>query len=256
MREKISLVVCTLDEEENIGDCIRSSAGLADEVVIVDMHSGDRTREIAAGLGAAVHLVDRKPFVDPTRAYAVSLAAGKWVLMLDADERLTPELSARLSAIAGNDEADVVQVFRETYMFGRRIRYTGWQNEYHYLFFKKGFLSFPATEVHPSRLPSGRVMRVPESEGTVLHYNYRDISHFMAKLNAYTDGEAVKLLRSGGKQTPLRGVYWGIRHFLRRYIVLRGYKDGVYGFVLSVLMGFYWFLAFCKAWEAGRKRSA
>ena len=249
MAVNISLVVSTLNEEGNIADCILSAKDLVNEIVIVDMQSEDRTVEIAKSLGATVYLIERKPFVDPTRNFAFSKANGEWILPLDADERITPALVEEFRRIAENDEADVVLVQENVYMFGRLIRYSGWQESYFYRFFKKGFLEYSETEVHATPIVKGRQFFLDPKKGKLIHYNYRDIYHFISKMKDYTDGEALKLLKKNGALTPLRGVYWGLRHFLRRYFRKKGYKDGFYGFVLCVFMGFYWFLAFSKAWE-------
>ena len=251
---RVSLVVCTYNEEQHIGDCIRSAHGLADDVLVVDMSSTDKTADIARSLGASVNIIPKGSFVDPTRNYAFSLASGEWILMLDADERLTPALATEMRAIANGDLADVVEPVQKTYMFGVHIRYSGWQDNRRGILFKKGFLTYPEDEVHAHPALKGRILQLDSSKGVVLHYNYRDIRHFIRKMNDYTDGEALKLVRTGGKHTPLRGIYWGFRHFFRRYFLLQGYRDGWYGFMLCVFMGFYWFLAFCKAWEAGNQK--
>ncbi len=245
----ISLVVSTLNEEQNISDCILSARELVNEIVVVDMHSDDRTIEIARSLGAKVHLIERERYVDPTRNFAISKAAGKWVLLLDADERLTPKLANELRSIAEKDNVDVVSIQCDTYMFGQHIRYSGWQGDIHYRFFRKGFLKYSDVEVHACPDAHGRELRLDPCNGKIQHFNYKDLSHFVKKMNNYTDGEALKLLRTDGKVTPLRGIYWGLRHFYRRFFKLKGFKDGNYGFILSVLMGFYWFLAFAKAWD-------
>ena len=245
----ISLVVSTLNEEHNIADCIRSAQELVNEVVVVDMYSEDRTVEMARSLGATVHLIERRPFVDPTRNFAIAQATGNWILLLDADERLTPELAGELRSIAEKDQADVVGIYRDTFMFGRRIRYSGWQEDRHHRFFKKGFLEYPDVEVHAMPKIRGRQLVLDGKKGRIQHFNYQDVRHFITTMNMCTDGEALKLLRTNGKITPLRGTYWGLRHFYKRYLKMRGYKDGMYGFILSIFMGFYWFLAFVKAWE-------
>ncbi|MFH1618516.1 MAG: glycosyltransferase family 2 protein [bacterium] len=254
MAVRVSLVISTLNEEGNIGDCIRSATGFAEDVIVVDMSSADRTAEEAKAAGAIVHVVPKAPFVDPTRNYALSFASGDWILIMDADERLTPALAAELRAIADGDLADVVEVAFETYMFGGRIRYSGWQDTCRNSFFKKGFLTYPVAEVHAHPAWKGRLLSLAPSKGVLVHYNYMDVRHFILKMNDYTDGEAIKLLRAGGNHTPLRGVYWGLRHFFRRYFLRFGYKDGWRGFVLSVFMGFYWFLSFCKAWELNTRK--
>ncbi|MEK6715531.1 MAG: glycosyltransferase family 2 protein [Candidatus Omnitrophota bacterium] len=249
MSVSISLVVSTLNEEHNIADCIRSAQELVNEVIVVDMHSDDRTVEIAGSLGATVHLVERRPFVDPTRNFAIAQATGNWILLLDADERLTPKLATELRIIAEKDQADVVTIQFDTYMFGRHIRYSGWQEERHRRFFKKGFLEYPDREIHANPIIIGRQLILDGNKGKIQHFNFQDLRDFIKTINDYTDGESLQLLRSGVKITPLRGAYWGLLHFCRRYLKMRGYKDGMYGFILSVFMGFYWFLAFSKAWE-------
>lgn len=248
---KISLVINTLNEEEHIAACIGSARAFAGEVIVADMGSTDRTAEIAAGLGARVHTIPRVKFVDLVRNDAIALASGDWILVLDADERLTPEVEVQFAAIVSGDSADVVDVPFEVLMFGRPVRYSGWQDARKKIFFKKGFLRFSTTEVHGQPEWQGRLQSLDKSKGALLHYNYRDVRHFVEKMNDYTDGEALKLLRAGARCTPLRGLYWGARHFLRRYVGLSGFRDGAQGLVVCALMGVYWFLAFCKAWQRG-----
>lgn len=254
MSINISLIVNTLNEEHNIADCILSAKELVDEVVIVDMHSEDRTAEIAKSLGATVHLIERQSFVDPTRNFAIAQTTGEWILILDADERLTSEVAKELRNIAEKDEADVVIIYCDTYMFGQQIRYTGWQeDQQHCWFFKRGFLKFSNQEVHVKPKMLGRRQILPPSKGKIQHFAFKNIRHFISKMNNYTDGEASKLLRSNGKITPFRGAIWGLNNFYKRFVKLRGFKDGKYGFMLSVFMGFYWFLSFSKAWEMKKK---
>jgi glycosyltransferase involved in cell wall biosynthesis len=250
---KISLVVNTLNEEAHIAGCLASAAGFADEMIVADMHSTDRTAELARSAGAAVHLIPRAPFVDPARNAALELATGDWILILDADERLTPACAARLKQAAEKDEAEVVRVPFEVHMCGAVVRYSGWQNTYRKIFFKRGCLKFPDTEAHAEPQVAGRQKDL-SAEYALPHYNYRDLSHFVEKLNSYTTGEALKIRRQGRPVTPVRGVYWGLRHFFRRYIIQQGWRDGLLGLALCGCMGFYWFLAFCKAWEMDRRK--
>ncbi len=251
----ISLVVNTLNEEANIADCIASVSGFADEVIVVDMESSDRTASIASSFGAVVHTIPREKFVDPARNKALSFASGDWILVLDADERLTPAVAAELKKTADGDMAEVVNVPFEVHMFGRIVRYSGWQDTRKKVFFKNGFLKYTATEVHGQPECKGRLAELDKNKGQIVHLNYRDIGHFFKKLNDYTDGEALKLVRTGGRNTPLKGIYWGLRHFFRRYLLQSGYRDGYTGLMLCAFMGFYWFLAFCKAWELENRKA-
>jgi len=246
---RISLVVNTLNEEKNIIGCIKSAKDLVDEIIVVDMSSDDKTVEFAKSLGAKVYMIERKPFVDPVRNLSIAWATSDWVLLLDADERLMPDLSTELRNIADKDRADVVMIKFNTYISQKLIKFSGWQNDSHFRFFKKGFLEYPGEEVHANPLLRGRRLILPPESGKILHYNFRNLQHLIKKINSYSDGEAIKLIKTSANVSLLRSIYWGIRHFFKRFLELKGYKDGKYGLILSISMGFYWFLAFAKAWE-------
>ncbi len=253
MSVNISLVVNTLNEERNIADCIHSAKNLVNEIVVADMHSDDRTAEIAQALGASVYQIERRPFVDPVRNFAIDKASGDWILLLDADERLAPELVMELRRVAEADQVDVVELYFDTFMFGEQFHYFS-SHEGRCRFFRKGFLRYTDQEVHGLPKTKGRHLIIPPDKGRLQHYNYENLRHFIKKMNDYTDGEALKLLRSDGTINPLRGAYWGLRNFFKRYFKLGCYKEGNYGFILAVFMGFYWFLSFSKAWELRKQK--
>src|SRR5450759_4249900 len=110
MTVSISVVINTLNEEANIAYALRSVRTWVDEIVVVDMHSDDRTREVAETYGARVYLHDRVGYVEPARRFALAKATGDWILILDADELIPPRLARRLSDIAAAGQADVVSI--------------------------------------------------------------------------------------------------------------------------------------------------
>ena len=121
----IALVINTLNEEKNIGDCIDSVGSLVNEIVVCDMYSDDRTAEIATLKGAQVVLHPRIGFVEPARKFAISQASQEWVLVLDADERMTPQLANRLIQVTQEDSCDVVSFWSLYWYFGGWVRHGG-----------------------------------------------------------------------------------------------------------------------------------
>jgi glycosyltransferase involved in cell wall biosynthesis len=250
----ISVVINTRNEEGTVAGALRSVAAWASEIVVVDMHSTDRTREIAAAFGARVLLHDQLGFADPARAFAVEQASCPWVLVLDADEVVPPPLAARLLGVARADEADVVDIAWANYLLGRRFLGCGWGGgqDRHPRFFKRGSVTL-SPELHRYMVvrPGARVLRLPASAGLeVLHFNYRTCEHFMRKLNRYSGVRA--------RQTPGRPRRWdgalacfrAAREFAARYLWRAGYRDGWRGLSLALLGASFHVAVFAKRWEA------
>lgn len=139
--KKISVVINTLNEEKNIALAIKSVREFADEVVVVDMHSEDKTCEVAESLGAKVFTFERKSYVEPARNFAISKASGDWVFILDADERATPQLLAKLKKIVKENQYDFVNIPRKNLIFGKWIRHSLWWPDYNIRFLERfGYL--------------------------------------------------------------------------------------------------------------------
>jgi len=124
---RVLLVISSLNDEENIDDCIRSAPVFTKDVIVVDMSSIYRTAEEVKSTGAILNVISRARVVDPPRNYAFSLASGKWILLMDADECFTPKLRNKLCRIAVENLADAVDVSFEVHMFGDIILYSGWR---------------------------------------------------------------------------------------------------------------------------------
>lgn len=275
---RISVIINTYNEERNLPYALRSVWSWTDEIVVVDMHSDDRTVAIAREFGAHVHPHERVGFADPARAFAIAQATGEWVLILDADELISPPLAERLREIAREDAADMINIPREEYFFGAQLRATGWGPEQgtHPRFFKRGMLHANAA-LHDflKPVPGARILDLPYTPGAVMtHFAYLDLTQYVDKLNRYTGIEVRQSLARGENDTPMwvdrdmhpypplhalfRGrtgppwaLLYGVFVFFSRYLKNRGYRDGWRGFYVSLLVGVYYLVAYAKLHERG-----
>ena len=250
---RISVVINTSNEENNLPFALRSVRTWADELVVVDMYSEDRTVEIARQFGAKVYFYDRLGFADPARAFAVAQATGDWILMLDADELVPFPLSRKLKEVARSNGADIVQVHWINYLLGAPVSYTGWgpHQDMHMRFFRRGFLEVTGS-IHNflKPLPGARILDIPYQPGlAIVHFNYVDSTHFLDKLNRYTSIEARQAQQRGERVSEVRALIRALREFWWRYIRARGYRDGWRGFYLSLFMVFYRLATYAKLAE-------
>jgi len=238
----ISVVIHTFNEEKNIQNCIET-VKWADEIIIVDMYSDDRTVEIAKKYTDKIFFFERLGYADPARQFSLTKATNKWVLSVDADELVPLKLKEQLVKIMDEDIADVVYIPHNNYFFGQLLQGGGWgalQN-HHARFFKKEFVNFSA-KIHNffSIKKEARTHYLKNPEEGFIHLPYVDGEHFIEKLNKYTTIEAAIIFEKN-KDIKLRNLISMIikDEFIRRYIRLGGYKDGFRGLSLSLLMGAY-----------------
>ncbi|MCD0164623.1 glycosyltransferase family 2 protein [Deinococcus sp. 12RED42] len=247
---RISVIINTLNESSNITDVIDNVIDWVEEVIVVDMFSDDGTAEMARKAGAQVYSHERLGYADPARAYAVSLASQEYVLLLDADERIPFELAKKLVDFSHSREVDVLVIPMRNFLFGKEIKHTGWgmNNDFHPRFFKKISMVFSA-EVHNFMhiVPGAKVIHMkPDPLNAMIHFNYIDIKQFVYKMNNYTNAEVKKIRSTNFK----KAFALAIVEFLRRFIKMRGYKDGWHGVVLSTLMSVYVLLSHFKFMES------
>jgi glycosyltransferase involved in cell wall biosynthesis len=246
----------TLNEEARISFALRSVRSWVDEIVVVDMHSDDRTRDIAESFGARVFTHERAGYADPARQFAVAQATGDWILVIDADELVTEPLSRRLREIAESGDADAVSFPWRNYLLGGTIGHTGWgpNQDRHIRFFRRSAMDIgPKIHRYLSVKEGARVLDLPATpEYEVAHFNYADLAQFVDKLNRYTGIEAGQWRDRGDPASPPRALWRFFREFGSRYVRHRGFRDGWRGFYLSFLMGMYKFLVVAKADEYRR----
>ncbi|MDD2822991.1 MAG: glycosyltransferase family 2 protein [Candidatus Daviesbacteria bacterium] len=246
-KNDLSLIIHTKNEEANIKECIMSARSIASEIIVVDMQSVDKTAILAKELEAKVYLVPDHNYADPVRNYAISKATKKWILILDADERISEKLSKQIEQIILADEYDVVAFPRKNIHFGQWIKHTAWWPDYQHRLFKKGFVKCPDV-IHKRYKIKGRILELPpEEENSILHYQTKNSSDLVSKIDRYTSLE--KYFENEGKFSFDDVLNYMDREFQWRFFEEKGYLDGMRGFVLSKFMEYYRFLVFVKYWE-------
>jgi glycosyltransferase involved in cell wall biosynthesis len=247
----LSVVVITKNEAGRIADCLKSVAW-ADERIVVDDESTDGTEELARSLGARV--VRRKMDIEGKhRNVAYGLARNEWVLSLDADERVTPELKDEILRTLKAPSCNGYAIPRRNFMGEVWVRHGGmYPSAQLRLFRKSQFRYDEQAEVHPQAY-------MPDPRGTlkndILHYTYRDFTDAVAKLDRQTDLEARKWFRESRKVGAFSIVRKTVDRFWKAYVSKQGYKDGVIGLFLAVNSGLYQFLSYAKYWELKRNQS-
>ena len=247
---KISLVVNTLNEEENIRRCLESARSLVDEIVIVDMESSDKTCDLARQFTNKIFSHPKLGYVEPARNFAIEKASGEWILILDADETISSSLGSKLKEIAQMNECDYVRLPRKNLVFDKWLMHTGWWPDYKIRFFKKGMVSWNE-EIHSVPLTYGTGFDLPATEeNAIIHYNYSSISQFLERLNRYTDQQTKELLEGNYVFAWQDLIRRPTNEFLSRFFSWEGYKDGLHGFILSSLQAISSFVTYLKAWES------
>ena len=257
----ISVVINTLNEESDIGDCIDSVKGLADEIVVCDMDSDDRTVQIARERGARIVGHSRVGFVEPARKFAVSSARREWVLVLDADERMTDLLATRLKEVVQEDACDVVSFWSLYWYFGGWVHHGGFFHDQWRRFFRRGIYLETYSDsdelVHHnfrSLLRAKRILRLPR-EYYITHYAYPTVEKYLSKtLGAYARIEGEQYARSGRRFSLVRMIGEPIKEFGTRFLWKKGYLDGVRGFVLACLYAGFRFCVWANVWFLENKK--
>ncbi len=247
--DKVSVTVTTWNEAANIRNCLES-VRWADEIIVVDMYSVDNTVEIAREYTDRIFFFENTGYVEPSRQFAVDQASHEWILVIDADEMVPRALRDRLLKIAREDSADVVYLFRHNYFFGRLMEGGGWghRQDRHARFFKKSCVQFSEAIHRPFQLVNQpRVLELAAPGTGFIHFNYIDLEHFLEKMNRYTTIEA-KNSYQGLKPSPSIPILLisMAKEFIGRWLLKKGYRDGIQGFYLSCLMGTYQLASFAK----------
>jgi len=242
----LSVVIITKNEAGRIRECLESVRWAA-ETIVLDDYSTDDTLKIAKEFTGKVF--ERHMDIEGKhRNHAYSLASCDWVLSLDADERVTPELREEIvNLLKNNPSCNGYTIPRKNFIGKTWVRYGGMYPSAQLRLFKKGKFKYDElAEVHPQAY-------MPDPRGAlkndILHYTYRDFTDAVAKLDRQTDLEAKKWFREKRKVGALGTVRKMIDRFWRAYFSKQGYKDGVPGLFLAVNSAMYQFLSFAKYWE-------
>ncbi|MFA5089649.1 MAG: glycosyltransferase family 2 protein [Candidatus Omnitrophota bacterium] len=239
----LSVVILTKNEERNIRDCLESVVGWADEVLVVDDESTDRTVDIAGGYTR--NIISRKMDIEGRhRNFAYSQAKNLWVLSLDADERVTEGLRKEITGTIGkHTSANGFTIPRRNFIGDYWVRYCGWYPSPQLKLFRKDKFRYEEVGVHPRAFmddPCGHL------KADLIHYSYRNLEDFLSKMNNQTTREAQKWFAQGKPMRLGRFIWRTVDRFARTYIGRKGYKDGFLGFVIAFYAGLYQFISYLK----------
>ena len=240
---KISLIVIARNEEELIGQCLKSAAAFCDELIVVDSFSTDRTAEIARSLGAQVF---QRPFEGyiAQKQFALEQAGGEWIFSLDADEQATWELGSEIrAALASRQPAAGYRVRRVLYHLGHY--YTrGLYPDWHLRLFRRERARFGGHEPHASVLVEGAVAKL---KAPILHFSYRDVADHVATINRLSSQAATE--GDPGTLTVVKMIANPTWRFFNFYFLRGGFREGGRGLYAAMSAAFYVFLKYAKLYE-------
>jgi glycosyltransferase involved in cell wall biosynthesis len=249
---KLSVTIITRDEGAHIAQAIESVAW-ADEVVVVDSESTDDTVAIARRYTDRVVVRPWAGYV-AQKNHAASIASHDWILSLDADERVTPELAAEIRGIlASTPGPSAYRMPRVTWYLGRWVRTTDWYPDDQLRLYDRRVAEWTGRYVHEAVRVGGAIGRC---KSELQHFAFRDIADHLETIDRYTTYAARQMHESGQRAGALQLVLHPPLAFLRNYLLRRGVRDGVAGFVISALNSYYVFLKFAKLWELDNVRPA
>lgn len=247
-KNKISVVINTRNEEQNIEDCLKS-VNFADEIIVVDMESTDDTVKIAKKYTDKIFSHKMVGYVEPARNFAISKAIGDWILIVDADERIGKGLAQKIIDIANSKEADFVRIPRKNIIFSQWIRHSRWWPDLNIRFFKKGSVDWQ-NEIHSIPVTYGTGINLPQDEELALiHYHYKTIDEFIERALKYSRQQAKELLDSGYVFEPSDLITKPFSEFISRFFAGEGYRDGLHGLVLAFLQSFAILLIYLRLWQ-------
>ncbi|MCC7448358.1 MAG: glycosyltransferase family 2 protein [Anaerolineae bacterium] len=235
-------IILTHNEAHNIAACM-DSLRWADSILVFDSFSTDDTVKIAEEAGAQV-IQHAFTNYSVQRDAALNAVTDEWVYFVDADERSSPEQAAEIRRRITDPAFDGYWVPRHNYIFGHLTRYTGWYPDYQLRLLRRAKAQYDLTrEVHELVILDGKAGHL---DTPLVHYNYHTLAQFIRKQEAYTDLAAREMFRQGIRVRPQNYILQPIRHFVWRFITLQGYRDGLHGLRLSLLMAWYEFQKYVR----------
>ncbi len=250
-RATLAVVLMTKNEEARLADCLDRVAGWADEIVIIDDLSFDKTADVANRYGAKVfpYASNNDHFQQWNRG--IDHATADWVLHIDADEWVTPALKEAIDRILVDDGGhSAFQVMRRNVFLGRAMRYGGWYHP-HLILFKRDRSRCVGEGIHVRLKVDGTIGRLGAD---ILHFPFTSVAQFLTRQNVYTSVEARVMLKERGRLPQREVIYQAAirpyKLFWKFYGKLQGRRDGWQGFVFSVLFAYTHFLLWAKYWEA------
>lgn len=250
---EISVVIITHNEEDRLEPTLKNVAGIASEIIVVDSFSADETVVIARKYTPHVFQRKWKNYADQ-KNYANGKASFPWILSLDADERVSPQLREEILSLKQSEpEASAFSMPRRVYYLGRWIKHTVWHPDRKVRLFRREKARWEGEYVHESLAVDGEILPL---KGPLFHFTYRNIQDHLDRINTFTDLGAQKLYAGGKKCGWLKLSLLPVFGFFKSYFFKAGFLDGFAGFVVSVLHAYSVFLRLAKLkeiWKRGEK---
>lgn len=241
----LSVAIVSFNEERNIKKTIEGIKDIASQIIVVDSHSTDRTREIAKDFGAEVFEEDWKGYVDQKNS-ALQKCTQEWILSLDCDEVVTPELKSSIIDAISNPVADGYLINRKTVYLGRPLNYA-WQPDWKLRLVKKSAMPrWGGYDPHDSLKIDGKLKKL---QGDLLHYSYKDLHDHLTKLVRYAMLGAQSYQKIGRRFSFLKLIFHPIGAFMKQLIIKRAFLDGFRGLIVAMSSFIYVFLKYLFLWE-------
>jgi glycosyltransferase involved in cell wall biosynthesis len=257
---RLSVIIITNNEEENLPRCLKS-VSFADEIILNDSGSSDRTLEIAREHGCKI-IENKFTGFGAAKQSALDQATGEWVLSIDADEEVDDALREAIKGAIRkankdtNNQANAssshsaFQINRQSQFLGRWINHSGWYPDHITRLFRREQARFTDSVVHEKVIVDGTIGRL---EGRLLHYTDPTLTHYFHKLNHYTSLSAQSLMKEG-KRFRIHYLLikpWAI--FIKMYFLKQGFRDGIHGLILALLSSVHVMVKYAKLWELQRR---
>ncbi len=243
--KKVTAIIPAFNEEENIEKAL-DSVRWADEIIVADSFSNDRTLEIARKYNAVIRQREYNNSASQ-KNWIIPQASHEWIFLLDADEVCTEELKEEIQKVlSGKPSESAFWIYRSNYFMGRRIRYSGWQKDAVIRLFMRDNCRYQELHVHAEIETEGKVGRL---KNRIEHYTYKGLDHYFRKFDRYTTWSARDRLKKTKKVTLFHLLVKPFFRFFKQYIIKLGILDGKVGFILCSMAAWSVFLRYLKAWR-------
>ena len=243
----ISVIIPTYNESLHIREAI-ATIEWADEIIVIDSYSTDSTAEIAQNLGAKVF---ERSYSGPAdqKNWAIPHAQHEWVLLLDADERITEELAKEIQTILSSVDInqDCFWIPRQNFFLGQKVNYSGWQGDAVIRLIRRDVCRYDDKQVHEEIVTAG--LRVGRLKNKLLHYTFKDSDHYLDKIRRYGEWSALDHLDKTPRVTGFHLFIKPLFRFFKHYIIQRGFLDGQVGLIISIVMAWGVFLRYVRIKE-------
>ena len=248
---KITAIIPTGNEIHNI-EAVIASVDFADEILVVDSYSTDGTFEKAQKLASKVIRREYK-YSASQKNWAIPQAKHEWILLVDADERVTPELKAEIESVLKKEtiEETAFWIGRMNHFMGERVNYSGWRNDKVIRLFKRDFCTYEDKHVHAEIIVDGNIGKLKNK----FHHNtYITFEKYIEKLNRYASWQAKDYDKKTGSLSPYHFIIKPFWAFFKHYIIQSGFRDGVVGLTIGYVQSYAVFMRYVKLWLLRRGR--